>query len=57
MMIKQIFIVMLDSIEDPHNFGAIIRTCECAGVDYIIIPKKIEVLVLIVRFIRLLVVH
>ena len=34
------FIVMLDSLEDPHNFGAIIRTCECAGVDYIIIPKK-----------------
>ena len=34
------FIVMLDSIEDPHNFGAIIRTCECAGVDYIIIPKN-----------------
>jgi len=33
------FIVMLDSLEDPHNFGAIIRTCECAGVDYIIIPS------------------
>ena len=31
------FIVMLDHIEDPHNFGAIIRTSECAGVDYIII--------------------
>lgn len=35
---KSKFVVMLDSIEDPHNFGAIIRTCECAGVDYIIIP-------------------
>ncbi len=34
------FLVMLDSLEDPHNFGAIIRTCECAGVNYIIIPKK-----------------
>ena len=34
------FLVMLDHIEDPHNFGAIIRTSECAGVDYIIIPKK-----------------
>ena len=34
------FIVILDHIEDPHNFGAIIRTSECAGVDYIIIPKK-----------------
>ena len=33
------FIVILDHLEDPHNFGAIIRTCESAGVDYIIIPK------------------
>ena len=33
------FIVLLDHIEDPHNFGAIIRTCEAAGVDGIIIPK------------------
>lgn len=32
-------IVMLDHIEDPHNFGAIIRTCEAAGVDGIIIPN------------------
>ena len=32
-------IVMLDHLEDPHNFGAIIRTCEAAGVDGIIIPK------------------
>lgn len=34
------FIVLLDHIEDPHNFGAIIRTAEAAGVDYIIIPKN-----------------
>jgi len=33
------FVVLLDHIEDPHNFGAIIRTCEAAGVDGIIIPK------------------
>lgn len=32
-------IVILDHITDPHNFGAIIRTCEAAGVDGIIIPK------------------
>lgn len=32
-------IVILDHIEDPHNFGAIIRTCEAAGVTGIIIPK------------------
>ena len=38
-------IVMLDHIEDPHNFGAIIRTCEAAGIDAIIIPKDRQVLV------------
>lgn len=32
-------IVVLDHLEDPHNFGAIIRTCEAAGVKTIIIPK------------------
>ncbi len=33
------FIVILDHLEDTHNFGAIIRTCLAAGVDGIIIPK------------------
>ena len=33
------FIVILDHLEDTHNFGAIIRTCVAAGVDGIIIPK------------------
>ena len=37
------FIVLLDHIEDPHNFGAIIRTCEAASVDAIIIPKDRQV--------------
>ena len=32
-------IVILDHLEDPHNFGAIIRTCEAAGIKGIIIPK------------------
>ncbi len=34
------FVVILDHLEDPHNFGAIIRTCEASGVDFIIIPKN-----------------
>ncbi len=34
------FFLILDEIEDPHNFGAIIRTAETAGVDAIIIPKR-----------------
>ncbi len=34
------FIVILDGVEDPHNFGSIIRVCECAGVDGIIIEQR-----------------
>jgi len=34
------FLVILDSITDVRNFGAIARTCECAGVHAIIIPTK-----------------
>lgn len=33
------FIVILDGIEDPQNFGSIIRTAEGAGVHGIVIPK------------------
>lgn len=32
-------LVILDGVEDPHNFGAMIRTCVCAGVSGIIIPN------------------
>ena len=32
-------VVMLDHLEDPHNFGAIIRTCEASGIHSIVIPK------------------
>lgn len=34
------FIVVLDGITDVRNFGAIARTCECAGVDAIVIPER-----------------
>lgn len=37
---KHPFIVILDEIEDPHNFGSIIRTAEVCGVHGIIIPKR-----------------
>lgn len=33
-------IVLLDSITDVRNFGAIARTCECAGADAIVIPSS-----------------
>lgn len=32
-------IVILDHLEDPHNLGAIIRTCEASGIKDIVIPK------------------
>lgn len=32
-------LVMLDGIEDPHNFGAILRSCEAIGVDGVIVPR------------------
>lgn len=34
------FIIILDEIEDPHNFGSIIRTAEICGAHGIIIPKR-----------------
>lgn len=37
---KPAFIIICDSIEDPHNLGAIIRTAECCGVHGIIIPER-----------------
>ena len=39
------FVLILDGIEDPHNFGSIIRTAETAGVHGIIIPKRRNVAV------------
>lgn len=33
------FIVVLDNIEDPHNLGSVIRSCDGAGVSGVIIPK------------------
>ena len=36
---KDGLLLLLDSIEDPHNLGAIIRNAVCFGVDGVIIPK------------------
>jgi 23S rRNA (guanosine2251-2'-O)-methyltransferase len=33
------FYLILDNLEDPHNFGSILRTADASGVDGIIIPK------------------
>ena len=32
------FVVVLDGVTDVRNFGAVARTCECAGVSAIVIP-------------------
>ena len=32
--------IILDEITDPHNFGAILRTAEAAGIDAIIVSKR-----------------
>ena len=34
------FIVILDGVTDVRNFGAVARTCECAGVSTIVIPDR-----------------
>lgn len=37
---KDPFFIILDGVTDVRNFGAIARTCECAGVDAIVIPFR-----------------
>jgi 23S rRNA (guanosine2251-2'-O)-methyltransferase len=33
------FMVLLDGVTDVRNFGGIARTCECAGVDGVVLPS------------------
>ena len=37
---KTPFLVVLDGVTDVRNFGAIARTCACAGADAIIVPQR-----------------
>ncbi|MGB9840614.1 23S rRNA (guanosine(2251)-2'-O)-methyltransferase RlmB [Thermovenabulum sp.] len=37
---REPFIAVLNEIEDPVNLGSILRTCDCLGVDGVIIPKR-----------------
>ena len=32
-------VLVLDGVQDPHNFGACLRTAEATGVDFVILPK------------------
>jgi 23S rRNA (guanosine2251-2'-O)-methyltransferase len=33
------FLLVLDGVQDPHNLGACLRTCDAAGVQALIVPK------------------
>jgi 23S rRNA (guanosine2251-2'-O)-methyltransferase len=37
---RDVCVLILDQVQDPHNLGAILRTAEAAGVDGVVIPKK-----------------
>lgn len=37
---KDPFLLIMDRITDVRNFGAIVRTAECAGIDAVIVPGK-----------------
>ena len=37
---KEPCLLMLDQVNDVRNFGAIVRTAECLGVDAIVIPEQ-----------------
>lgn len=41
---KPPLLVLLDELEDPHNFGAILRTCDAVGADGVLIPKRRSVM-------------
>lgn len=37
---QQPIILLLDGIQDPHNFGAILRSAVAAGVDGVVVPRQ-----------------
>ncbi|WP_102029390.1 23S rRNA (guanosine(2251)-2'-O)-methyltransferase RlmB [Salirhabdus sp. Marseille-P4669] len=37
---EQPFLIILDELEDPHNLGSILRTCDSVGAHGVIIPKR-----------------
>lgn len=38
-LVEAPFLLILDSLEDPHNFGSILRTADASGVSGVVIPK------------------
>ena len=37
---QPLFMIILDSIEDPHNLGSILRVAECMGAHGVVIPAR-----------------
>ncbi|MCI0751118.1 MAG: 23S rRNA (guanosine(2251)-2'-O)-methyltransferase RlmB [Flammeovirgaceae bacterium] len=37
---REPFVLILDRVTDVRNFGALVRTAECAGIDCVVIPDK-----------------
>ena len=36
----RIVLLLLDSVQDPHNLGACLRTADAAGVDAVVVPRQ-----------------
>lgn len=37
---KNLLLILLDGVEDPHNLGAVIRVADCAGASGVVVPKR-----------------
>jgi 23S rRNA (guanosine2251-2'-O)-methyltransferase len=37
---REVCVLIIDQVQDPRNLGAILRTCDGAGVDGVVIPKR-----------------
>ena len=37
---RNIFVIVLDEVQDPQNLGSILRSAEAAGVNVVVIPKR-----------------